>query len=103
MSSVSNQSRRSALNSTRNILVDDMVVKSQIWDTIGQERFASLACSSKFKPKMQRHLLREHLFHVSRKALEASDKPTALPKGQTINVGSKDDVSAVKTGGFCST
>ncbi|CAI9772759.1 unnamed protein product [Fraxinus pennsylvanica] len=39
---------------------------------------------------------------VSRKALEASDDPAALPKGQTINVGSKDDVSAVKTGGCCS-
>ncbi|CAA3017398.1 ras-related RABA1f [Olea europaea subsp. europaea] len=39
---------------------------------------------------------------VSRKALEASDDPAALPKGQTINVSSKDDVSAVKTGGCCS-
>lgn len=42
-------------------------------------------------------------YAVSRKALEASDNPTALPKGQTINFESKDDVSAVKTGGCCST
>ncbi|KAG8472349.1 hypothetical protein CXB51_034232 [Gossypium anomalum] len=36
---------------------------------------------------------------VSRKALEVGDDPTALPKGRTINVGSKDDVSAVKNAG----
>ncbi|ESQ31845.1 hypothetical protein EUTSA_v10005376mg [Eutrema salsugineum] len=40
---------------------------------------------------------------VSRKALDLGDDPTALPKGQTINVGSKDDVSAVKKVGCCST
>lgn len=38
---------------------------------------------------------------VSRKALEAGDDPAAVPKGQTINV--KDDVSAVKKVGCCST
>jgi Ras-related protein Rab-11A len=43
------------------------------------------------------------IYHVvSRKALEVGDDPTALPKGQTINVGSKDDVSAVKSQGCCS-
>lgn len=40
---------------------------------------------------------------VSRKALESGDDPTPISKGQTINVGSKDDVSAVKKGGCCST
>ncbi|XP_039013659.1 ras-related protein RABA1f-like [Hibiscus syriacus] len=35
---------------------------------------------------------------VSRKALEAEVDHTVLPKGQTINVGSRDDVSAVKKG-----
>ncbi|XP_010540472.1 PREDICTED: ras-related protein RABA1i [Tarenaya hassleriana] len=40
---------------------------------------------------------------VSKKALEAGDDPTtALPKGQMINVGSRDDVSAVKKTGCCS-
>ncbi|KAI3457167.1 hypothetical protein Pfo_013830 [Paulownia fortunei] len=39
---------------------------------------------------------------VSRKALEVGDDPAALPNGQTINVGSKDDVSAVKKVGCCS-
>ncbi|KAH7533160.1 hypothetical protein FEM48_Zijuj04G0100900 [Ziziphus jujuba var. spinosa] len=39
---------------------------------------------------------------VSRKALDIGDDPTTLPKGQTINVGSKDDVSAVKKVGCCS-
>lgn len=44
------------------------------------------------------------IYHVvSRKALEVGDDPAALPKGQTINVGSKDDVSAVKKIGCCST
>ncbi|KAI3703887.1 hypothetical protein L1987_74083 [Smallanthus sonchifolius] len=43
------------------------------------------------------------IYHVvSRKALEAGDDPSALPKGQTINVGSKDDPSAVKKVGCCS-
>lgn len=39
---------------------------------------------------------------VSRKALEAGEDPASLPKGQTINVGGKDDVSAVKKVGCCS-
>ena len=39
---------------------------------------------------------------VSKKALEIGDDPTALPKGQTIDVGSRDDVSAVKKSGCCS-
>jgi len=39
---------------------------------------------------------------VSRKALDVGDDSTYLPKGQTINVGSRDDVSAVKKAGCCS-
>ncbi|KAA3478954.1 ras-related protein RABA1f [Gossypium australe] len=39
---------------------------------------------------------------VCKKALDVGDDPSALPKGQTINVGSKDDVSAVKGAGCCS-
>ncbi|CAL9151554.1 ras-related protein Rab11B-like [Musa acuminata AAA Group] len=39
---------------------------------------------------------------VSRKALEAGNDSTSLPKGQTINVG-KDDVSAIKKVSCCST
>ncbi|KAG2677775.1 hypothetical protein I3760_12G112300 [Carya illinoinensis] len=39
---------------------------------------------------------------VSRKALDIGDDPSALPKGQTINVGTKDDVSAVKKVSCCS-
>ncbi|XP_074578974.1 ras-related protein Rab11B-like isoform X2 [Curcuma longa] len=38
---------------------------------------------------------------VSSKALMAASQSTSLPKGQTINVG-KDDVSAIKKGGCCS-
>ncbi|KAJ4726392.1 Ras-related protein like [Melia azedarach] len=42
------------------------------------------------------------IYHVvSRKALDIGNDPAALPKGQTINVGSKDDVSAVKKVGCC--
>jgi len=42
---------------------------------------------------------------VSRKTLETVDEPSAasLPKGETIVVGTKDDVSAVKKSGCCST
>ena len=39
---------------------------------------------------------------VCRKALEIGEDATTLPKGQTINVGNKDDVSAVKKVGCCS-
>ena len=39
---------------------------------------------------------------VSKKALDVGDNPAALPKGQTINVGTRDDVSAVKKDGCCS-
>ncbi|THG09166.1 hypothetical protein TEA_004242 [Camellia sinensis var. sinensis] len=43
------------------------------------------------------------IYHVvSRTALDIGDDPAALPKGQTINVGGKDDVSAVKKVGCCS-
>lgn len=42
------------------------------------------------------------IYHeVSRKALEAGEEGATVPKGQTINVG-KDDVSAMKIGGCCS-
>ncbi|MED6121862.1 Ras- protein RABA1f [Stylosanthes scabra] len=39
---------------------------------------------------------------VSRKSLEAVNDTAILPKGQTINLGNKDDVSAVKKSGCCS-
>ncbi|KAJ7948707.1 Ras-related protein like [Quillaja saponaria] len=39
---------------------------------------------------------------VSRKALDIGNDPAELPKGQTINVGTKDDVSAVKKVSCCS-
>ncbi|KAL6570639.1 Ras-related protein Rab-11B [Orobanche gracilis] len=39
---------------------------------------------------------------VCRKALDIGDDPSALPKGQTISVGNKDEVSAVKKVGCCS-
>ncbi|CAA7410170.1 unnamed protein product [Spirodela intermedia] len=39
---------------------------------------------------------------VSKKALEIGDDPSAVPKGQTINVSSKDDVSDLKKNSCCS-
>ncbi|KAL1299577.1 hypothetical protein HN51_044124 [Arachis hypogaea] len=39
---------------------------------------------------------------MTRKALEAGNDPAGLPQGQTISVGNKDDVSAVKKVGCCS-
>lgn len=39
---------------------------------------------------------------VSRKSLDVGDDPATLPKGQTINMGSRDNVSAVNKGGCCS-
>ena len=43
------------------------------------------------------------IYHVvSTKALEIGDDPAALPKGQTLNVGSRDGVSDVKQNGCCS-
>ncbi|EPS58462.1 hypothetical protein M569_16350, partial [Genlisea aurea] len=43
------------------------------------------------------------IYHVvSKKALNVGDDPSALPKGQTIDIGGKDDVSAVKNPGCCS-
>ncbi|MFQ6629472.1 hypothetical protein Gotur_006639 [Gossypium turneri] len=42
------------------------------------------------------------IYHVVRKkALEGGNIQATLPKGQMINVGSKDDVSAIKKGGCC--
>lgn len=43
------------------------------------------------------------IYHVvSRKALEIGDDPTSLPKGQSISIGNKDDVSDLKKAGCCS-
>nr|GMD31871.1 ras-related protein RABA1f [Ipomoea batatas]GMD35056.1 ras-related protein RABA1f [Ipomoea batatas]GMD38370.1 ras-related protein RABA1f [Ipomoea batatas] len=43
------------------------------------------------------------IYHVvSKRTLDGGDDHTTLPKGQTISVGSKDDVSAVKKAGCCS-
>ncbi|KAK8643764.1 hypothetical protein V6N13_013043 [Hibiscus sabdariffa] len=39
---------------------------------------------------------------VSRKALEAGGDHAVCPKGQTVHVGSRDDVSAIKKDGCCS-
>jgi GTPase SAR1 family protein len=44
-----------------------------------------------------------NIYHVvSKKALDIGDDPAAPPKGRTINVGGKDDVSAVKKAACCS-
>ncbi|KAI4322982.1 hypothetical protein L6164_022627 [Bauhinia variegata] len=48
-------------------------------------------------------LVLTEIYHVvSRKTLEAGNDPGRLPQGQTINMGSKDGVSAVKKVGCCS-
>ncbi|CAA2971042.1 ras-related RABA1f-like [Olea europaea subsp. europaea] len=48
-------------------------------------------------------LSQSQIYHVvSGKALVVGDDPAALHKGQTINVGSKDDVSEIKKVGCCS-
>ncbi|KAL4369660.1 hypothetical protein GQ457_05G028970 [Hibiscus cannabinus] len=44
------------------------------------------------------------IYHLTRKkALVTRNNPAALPKGHTIDVGSKDEVSAMKKPGCCST
>lgn len=40
---------------------------------------------------------------VSRKTLEKTNDSASLSKGETINIGSKDDVSEFKKSGCCST
>lgn len=40
--------------------------------------------------------------NASKKALDVGDDPSVLPKGKVINVASRDDVSAVKSSGCCS-
>ncbi|KAE8686432.1 Ras-related protein RABA1i [Hibiscus syriacus] len=165
---------------TRNIHVDNKVVKAQIWDTAGQERYRAIT-SAYYRgalgallvydvtrnftfESIERWLkeLREHtdgnivimlvgnksdlrhlravrtedgkafaeneniyfmetsalesrnvenafaevltqMYHLAkRNALEVGDNSAALPKGQTINVRSNDDVSAMKKAGCCS-
>ncbi|KAK6157348.1 hypothetical protein DH2020_011596 [Rehmannia glutinosa] len=110
---------------TRSIRVDDKIVKAQIWDTAGQERYLPLlylrhlrAVSTEdgqaFAEKEKTYFMETsaleslnvenaftevltQIYHVvCRKALDIGDDPSALPKGQTISVGAKDDVSAVK-------
>ncbi|RRT45332.1 hypothetical protein B296_00033171, partial [Ensete ventricosum] len=42
------------------------------------------------------------IFHVvSKKVLDLGDDPSAVPKGQTINIGADDDVQAAKKTGCC--
>lgn len=40
---------------------------------------------------------------MSRKALGVANDSALVPKGQTINIGGKDDVTAMKKAGCCST
>ncbi|CAD5186137.1 ras-related protein RABA1f-like [Musa acuminata AAA Group] len=43
------------------------------------------------------------IYHVvSKKMLDVGDDPSAVPKGQTINIGAEDDVQASKKTGCCS-
>ncbi|GAA0162051.1 small GTPase [Lithospermum erythrorhizon] len=43
------------------------------------------------------------IYHVvSKIGLDVGDDPAALPTGKTINIGDKDDVSAVKSNSCCS-
>ncbi|CAH8364107.1 unnamed protein product [Eruca vesicaria subsp. sativa] len=48
------------------------------------------------------HALTQIYRVMSRKALDGTGDPTYLPKGQTIDIGNKDDVTAVKSSGCCS-
>ncbi|KAL0738053.1 hypothetical protein Bca4012_014263 [Brassica carinata] len=48
------------------------------------------------------HVLTQIYRVISRKALDGTGDPTSLPKGQTIDIGNKDDVTAVKSSGCCS-
>ncbi|KAJ0236856.1 Ras-related protein RABA1e [Hirschfeldia incana] len=48
------------------------------------------------------HVLAQIYRVMSRKALDGSGDPTFFSTGQTIDIGSKDDVSAVKSSGCCS-
>ncbi|KAG2260974.1 hypothetical protein Bca52824_068053 [Brassica carinata] len=48
------------------------------------------------------HVLTQIYRVMSRKALDGTGDPTSLPKGQTIDIGNKDDVTAVKSSGCCS-
>nr|GEY46821.1 Ras-related protein RABA1f [Tanacetum cinerariifolium] len=42
------------------------------------------------------------IYHVvSKKALDIGSDPMSIPRGQTINVGAKDEVTAVKKSEFC--
>lgn len=43
------------------------------------------------------------IYHVvCKKMLDVGDDPSAVPKGQTINIGAEDDVQASKKTGCCS-
>lgn len=43
------------------------------------------------------------IYHVvSKKALDIGSDPMSIPRGQTINVGAKDEVTAIKKSGCCS-
>ncbi|CDY62772.1 BnaC04g44300D [Brassica napus] len=115
---------------TRSIQVDDKIVKAQLWDTgilLAKKAITSAYYRGAVGNKADLRHLRaistetsalealnvENTFTevltqiyrvVSKKALEAGDDPTtSLPKRQMIHVGSRDNVSAVKKTGCCST
>ncbi|CAG7907827.1 unnamed protein product [Brassica rapa] len=118
---------------TRSIQVDDKIVKAQLWHTAGQESRYRAITSAYYRGAVgallvydvTRHVTFENVERwlnelrghtdantvimliyrvVSKKALEAGDDPTtSLPKRQMIHVGSRDNVSAVKKTGCCST
>ncbi|KAJ0251318.1 Ras-related protein RABA1e [Hirschfeldia incana] len=48
------------------------------------------------------HVLTQIYRVMSRKALDGTGDPASLPIGQSIDIGSKDDVTAIKSSGCCS-
>ncbi|MBA0626856.1 hypothetical protein Godav_004442 [Gossypium davidsonii] len=89
---------KSDLRHLRAVLTEDAKAFAQKEKTYFMETSAleSLNVESAFTEVLTQ------IYHVvSKKALEGGNIQATLPKGQMINVGSKDDVSAIKKGGCC--
>ncbi|KAI7755896.1 hypothetical protein M8C21_013663 [Ambrosia artemisiifolia] len=83
--------------STHNIKVDGNIIKAQIWDTAGKERYRAII-SAYYRGALE--LLTQIYDHtVTKKALDISHDRMVTPRGQTINVGGKDEVVLIGDSG----
>ncbi|KAH0870851.1 hypothetical protein HID58_077873 [Brassica napus] len=101
---------------TRSVHVDEKTIKAQLWDTAGQERYRAItsayyrgAVGALLVYDITRHVTFENVERWLKELRDHTDASVVImlvgnkaDLRQTIDIGNKDDVTAVKSSGCCS-